>query len=491
MDIESFVSLKTSSELKNLSNEIMNVITLLSNNKKVFKNMNNKGNQLLKNPKIQLLKDKIENKVNLILNKLSELNIYNLLVEFVETIGKINEDEFNYVQKAFYQKMQSDITFVKIYINFYNLITQVYISNFNYSNKFMINILEAKFLNDYNDIDYIEEYKFLMDYVDNNNPILTENKRVNHLTIIKNMIYSGILTQNLENIITEQLLEQKKYFVDIYYWMQNKTIDAKIKSQIKNIILNNTLPLREKVLLDNLILDNKNTEVKYDLKKPLKKEVPNNNPTLDLKEVPKVESIWHLKGMLQNNSTIILKEDVKEELKEDVKEDVKEYVIEDVIEEVKEDVKEEIKDEVIEHSKTQINEQNINTDTLAIESENIIEEYLYMESINEVKSFVDNRCKDAVSKNKFCQYLFNKYFESYNDISSKILEFIKNLIKKQVLFKSNLSRGLLLLYNNWKDLVDDYNNPTIKLKELLICLKKLGITKNLESLLKTHKIVYE
>ena len=463
MDIESFVSLKTSSELKNLSNEIMNVITLLSNNKKVFKNMNNKGNQLLKNPKIQLLKDKIENKVNLILNKLSELNIYNLLVEFVETIGKINEDEFNYVQKAFYQKMQSDITFVKIYINFYNLITQVYISNFNYSNKFMINILEAKFLNDYNDIDYIEEYKFLMDYVDNNNPILTENKRVNHLTIIKNMIYSGILTQNLENIITEQLLEQKKYFVDIYYWVQNKTIDAKIKSQIKNIILNNTLPLREKVLLDNLILDNKNTEVKYDLKKPLKKEVPNNNPTLDLKEVPKVESIWHLKGMLQNNSTIILKEDVKED----------------------------VKDDVIEHSKTQKNEQNINTDTLAIESENIIEEYLYMESINEVKSFVDNRCKDAVSKNKFCQYLFNKYFESYNDISSKILEFIKNLIKKQVLFKSNLSRGLLLLYNNWKDLVDDYNNPTIKLKELLICLKKLGITKNLESLLKTHKIVYE
>ena len=35
MDIESFVSLKTSSELKNLSNEIMNVITLLSSNKKI------------------------------------------------------------------------------------------------------------------------------------------------------------------------------------------------------------------------------------------------------------------------------------------------------------------------------------------------------------------------------------------------------------------------------------------------------------------------
>ena len=453
MDIESFVSLKTLPELENLSNEITNILTILSSGKKIIKNIN-KGNQLLKNPKIQLLKDKIENKVNLILNKLSELNIYNLLVEFVETIGKINEDEFNYVQKAFYQKMQSDITFVKIYIDFYNLITQVYVSNFNYSNKFMINILEAKILYDYNNIDYTDEYKFLMDYVDENNAILTENKRVNHLTIIKNMIYSGILTQNLENIITELLLEQKKYYADIYYWMQNKTINTKIKSIIKNIILNNTLPMREKVLLDNLILDNKNTESKNE-----SKEVSNNNSTIDFKEVHKVESVWNLKRIQQSNSIIETQEEVNEVMTK--------------------------------QSKEQLNEQNINTDTLAIESENIIEEYLYMESINEVKVFVDNRCKDAISKNKFCQYLFNKYFESYNDISSKILDFIKNLIKKQILFKSNLSRGLLLLYSNWTDVVDDYNNPTIKLKKLLICLKKLGITKNLESLLKTHKIEYE
>jgi hypothetical protein len=297
-----------------------------------------------------------------------------------------------------------------------------------------------------------------MDYVDENNAILTENKRVNHLTIIKNMIYSGILTQNLENIITELLLEQKKYYADIYYWMQNKTINTKIKSIIKNIILNNTLPMREKVLLDNLILDNKNTESKNESKNE-SKEVSNNNSTVDFKEIQKVESVWNLKRIQQSNSIIETQEEVNEVMTK--------------------------------QSKAQLNEQNINTDTLAIESENIIEEYLYMESINEVKVFVDNRCKDAISKNKFCQYLFNKYFESYNDISSKILDFIKNLIKKQILFKSNLSRGLLLLYNNWTDVVDDYNNPIIKLKKLLICLKKLGITKNLESLLKTHKIEYE
>ena len=71
-----------------------------------------------------------------------------------------------------------------------------------------------------------------------------------------------------------------------------------------------------------------------------------------------------------------------------------------------------------------------------------------------------------------------------------MLEFIKTLVKKQILFKSNLSRGLLLLNNNWKDLVDDFNNPDKKMKELLISLKNLGITKNLENLLQFHKIEY-
>ena len=44
MDIESFVSLKTLPELENLSNEITNILTILSSGKKIIKNIN-KGNQ--------------------------------------------------------------------------------------------------------------------------------------------------------------------------------------------------------------------------------------------------------------------------------------------------------------------------------------------------------------------------------------------------------------------------------------------------------------
>ena len=58
------------------------------------------------------------------------------------------------------------------------------------------------------------------------------------------------------------------------------------------------------------------------------------------------------------------------------------------------------------------------------------------------------------------------------------------------MFKSNLSRGILSIYNNWSDNSLDYNNATKKMKDLLTCLKNLGITKNLETILKTFKIEF-
>jgi len=108
-----------------------------------------------------------------------------------------------------------------------------------------------------------------------------------------------------------------------------------------------------------------------------------------------------------------------------------------------------------------------------------------------MKEFIEDRCKDALAKNKFCQYVLDKYFELSMDTSIKILDMLKLLVKKQILYKSNLSRGILLIYTNWSDVSLDYNNPNKKMKDLLTCLKNMGITKYLESLLKTYKIEYE
>ncbi len=384
----------------------------MSGGKKNLKNHNNKGNQLLKNPKIQLLKDKVENKVNSVLNKLSELNFNNLLIEFVEFLNKLNEQEFNEVQKAFYLKMQSEVSFVKIYCDFFKVIGNVYRDYANYNISYFINIVETKFKHDYLDMEIPEEFDFLK-ALDDEDKDISEVKRINNLNIINALLMTNVINKDLQSQLDSVLLKQTNYFSDIYYWYQNKDLTKETKQTIKNIITNNALSMRDKVLLDNLLEE----------------------------EVSQVK-----------------KQEGKRETKPVVKKEA------------------------------------IKTDTLDIETENIIEEYIYLESIDEIKAFIDERCKDALSKNKFCLYLFNKYFLESQENSEKLLSLVKSMVKTQILFKSNLSRGLLMLHSKWtSDEISpdiDYENPHKKMKEVLLCLKNMGITKNLESLLKQYKIEY-
>jgi len=344
--------------------------------------------QFLKNPKFQVLKDKIQNKVNLILNKLSELNLSNLLVEFIENLGKITEEDWISIQKAFYVKMQSDINFIKIYLNFFNIVSHVYKKAFNFNADYLYSIIELKFMSDYKSVEK-GEYNFLDEFSE-------ETHRINNLIIIKNAINLTMFLSSIKIDLDLIILKQDNYYADIYYWFQNEEISNDYKKIINDKIINNVMPLREKVLLDNLI-----------------------------------------------NSKKVINEPV---ITNKVKPIIKSYT---------------------------------ESDTLKIETENIVEEYLMMEYLEEVKIFIEERCKDALTKNKFCQYLFNIYFEANLENSNKILDLIKVLVKKQVLFKSNLSRGILLLGNK----------KNKKMEELLLCLKNMGITKFLESLMSEYNII--
>jgi hypothetical protein len=131
---------------------------------------------------------------------------------------------------------------------------------------------------------------------------------------------------------------------------------------------------------------------------------------------------------------------------------------------------------------------NISIDTLEIESFNIIDEFLHMNSYNDVKKFIDTRCKDAISKNNFCKYILFKYFESSNDMSIILLDFIDNLINKQYLFKNNFNKGLLSIYEDWDDISLDFNNTDNKMNKLLNNFKTINNTKNLEHIFKKFKI---
>jgi hypothetical protein len=177
MNVDNFRSMKNLPELLNLSNEIENLINLLNNNKKIYKNHSKSHNTILKNPKMQLLKDKIENKVNLILNKLSESNINILLLEFIESLGKITKEEYISMQKTFYLKIQSDINFVKIYLEFFKIISNLYKTVFNFTPEFFYSIIQMKYLYDYKNITLPTEYSFLSEYSE-------EHERINNLALI-------------------------------------------------------------------------------------------------------------------------------------------------------------------------------------------------------------------------------------------------------------------------------------------------------------------
>lgn len=396
MDLQSFVSLKNSTELNILSNELQNIINILNNGKKNYKYNENISYKTNKNV---INKDKLENKINIVLNKLSEINFNNLLIEFVETIGKMSEQDYENLQKIFYLKMLLDISFIKNYIEFFKIITNVYRLEYNLLPKFFIKILEGKFMYDYNNIEYTEDLLFLKEFdSDDKTNTNAELKRINNLIILKNAINVNLLNQECLKSINNIILEQNNYYIDIYYWFQHASLDDNIVNKIKYKINNTTLQYREKVLLDTLFNEHK-------IEEP---------------------------------------------------------------------------DKVV--------EKQIITNTIDIEIENIINEYLYIETFDEIKFFITNRCKDAISKNKFCQILFTKYFDILENDSDKILELIKLLIKKQILFKSNLSRGLLLLYNKSKN--TDSKLEKSKMKNLLTCLKNMSITKNIEYIYSNYNVEF-
>jgi hypothetical protein len=434
IDIQTFLSFKNMNDDNIINEKLEQVISLLGIKKNIKNNKITEKHNTIKNPSIQILKDKIENKVNLVLNKLSENNFNNLLIEFVENINKITENEFILVQQTFYTKMQSEINFVKIYLEFFKIIASLYNDVFNFNSMFFYSIVETKFQHDYYNMILTPEYEFLSDYDE-------ESKRINNHIIIKNMVINNMFKPELIDIINNSILEQSVHYADIYYWFQNTNITPELEQKIKNkidiSIKNNVLPSREKILLEDLV------NIKHVNKQP-NKQVN--------KQI--IEQPVNINNMITNVpiSVITIDNGFKEVVKQ----------------------------------KTAKKTDKI--DTLQLEVENMIEEYLSIDSYNDIILFIDERCKDAISKNKFCQFAFYKYFEAPPESGKHILELLKQLIKKQSLFKSNLSRGLLLLYTKWNEVQVDYSNPGTKLKDLLIYLKNIGITKNLEHLLKANKI---
>jgi hypothetical protein len=402
---DTFMSFKNKEETQELDSNTMLLLDQLFGFDRNKKNKKTKsGVSILKNHKIQSKKDLLVNKVNLILNKLSESNIEQLVIEFIENINQVDEDSFEEIQKAFYMKIISEINFIKIYLQFLKIISYLYNKVHNYDLSYFYSILEIKFKSDY--LNYIitdPKFTFI-------NEMDGEIKRINNLILIRHFIDNKFVSDKLITECDMILLNQTKYLPDIYYWfnVKNRELTNDITCKIKEILLGLTTILpREKVLLESLI----------------NKTLPPTTKTTTNVEVPKT---------------------------------VKKSNIESI-------------------------------DTIKLECNNIIEEYMLVKSVDDIKFFIEKRCTDALTKNKFCEQLIDMYF-SMTKNTGDVIELIKVLIKSQTLFKSNLSRGLLLIYNNWKDRSIDYVKPNERMKALLCTLKNIGITKGLESMIETYQV---
>lgn len=410
LDINIFLSLKTNESVQELDSKTLELISNLfgsiDKNKKGKKNIKKTNVNILKNQNIQTKKDKIVNRVNLILNKLSESNIDNLIIEFIENINQVDQENFEEIQKTIYLKILSEIKFANIYIQFLRILGYVYNQVQKYDLSFFFSIVESKFRLDYTEFDINIDSK--IDFI---RDLDGEPKRINNLIIIKNLVENKLISDKILDECDKYILEQNIFLPDIYYWFNSKlrVLTENEKEQIKKYLKKYNITQREVVLLESLV----------------------NNKIIKSNHVQSSNESYSEK----NNS-----------------------------------------------------EKTIKIDTLKLECDNIIDEYILIKSLDDIQYFINNRCIDAISKNKFCEFLLDRYFSSNKKNLTEIIELIKELIKSQTIFKSNLSKGLLLIHCNWIEKSIDYNKSTDKMKVLLTTFKSIGITHGIEFLIVQYKI---
>ena len=193
LNIDSFIQCKYIEECFNLDIDIINTILNTFNNSDNLKIKKNKKiilqkQNILKNSKIQIIKDKVINKINLILNKLSENNSNNLIIEFINNIKFDDQKDFEEFSRAIYFKILNEFKFVKRYLEFYKIIILIYNKVYNYDTLTLINIIENKFKLDYLAYTIVDmKYLFITD-------ISGEDYRLNNLYLIRELVNTNIIS---------------------------------------------------------------------------------------------------------------------------------------------------------------------------------------------------------------------------------------------------------------------------------------------------------
>ena len=398
-------------------------------NIKTFK-VSKKQVNILKNNKIQIKKDLNENKLVMVMNKLSHNNINELVKEYLSTITISNEDEYYILQNQILEKMIKDITFIDNYIPFVIKIFSI--------EKYKLSLEPLLFIsNIYNIVNHLY-YK--SENTTNIEITDSENYRSSILMLIKKLIVFNFFNDNMYDYISEILLNQTYYKVDIYYWfdkISNKVLIKYNNDIIENINYCNLNNLkRDALMIESIVQNNKEMSVHTNV------SIPKNNTITNKAITNKTITNNTITNNTITNNTIITKP----------------------------------------INKTIINKTD---EIFTISCQNIIEEYLYLEIIEEVQLFINTECNNkeydnTFQKSIFCKELLKYYFTNPEKRIS-ILKLYDILIKKKYIFKSNISKGLLIY------LEANNINKNDNIESFLKFLKNNNITKNIEHVFKKYK----
>ena len=199
---------------------------------------------VIKTNKIQAKKDLNENKIIMIMNKISENNINELIGEYISNILVDTEEKYNVIMTEIFNKMIKDIKFAENYIKF----------------AMKVFIIEKKRLNLFPE-EFIDLIKNTV-YTNND-----ENIRSACYNIIKLLVKYEFFNINIMKLISEYVIQikDKLKYIDCYNWFN--TQDNKLVEYYKNDILdiaikcNNENMNREKILIESLIDIKKQEEI--------------------------------------------------------------------------------------------------------------------------------------------------------------------------------------------------------------------------------------
>ncbi len=240
----------------------------------------------MKNTKLQNSKDKIENKVNLLLNKLSKENFDLIIKEFLKTFHTLDQDNFNKVLKVLYLKIVKDDKFSKIFFNFYSLISSIYVRIFDLNIKYFMELIQIKTEFDYNNGELEDDFIFLK-------KINNEEYRINNLRLIIMLLENKNLKVDIVKLISKYITNTN-YVPDINFWFSKDLIKKKdpvenyheiLISKISNIHDNRSLVLLKNLLEINDIKVEEESEEETEYTLDLKDDSNKSNYEIEIENI--------------------------------------------------------------------------------------------------------------------------------------------------------------------------------------------------------------